>query len=126
MKPKQIFNKKSLIQIRQKLRNKATPFELILWNKLQNRQLKNRKFRRQHIIGKYIADFYCAEEKLVIEVDGDSHFVGDEASVRDLKRTEFFNSVGVRVLRFTNLEVKGNLEGVLWEIERNFRNGVRE
>ncbi len=62
---------------------------------------------------------------MAIEVDGDSHFVG-EAVEKDLERTGVFNSLGVRVLRFTNLEVKESLEGVLREIERNFRDRVRK
>ncbi len=120
MPPKKIFNKKSLLPLRQNLRNDPTPFEKTLWNHLKNNQLNNHKFRRQHGIGNYIVDFYCAQEKLVVEVDGDSHFVGG-AVVRDLERTRFFESLGIRVLRFTNLEVRESLEGVLREIAGRFR-----
>jgi very-short-patch-repair endonuclease len=118
---KKLFNQKSLLPNRKSLRNNPTPFEIILWKYLQNSQLENRKFRRQHSIGNYVADFYCAKEKLIIEVDGDSHFVNDNAVKYDLKRTEFFNSLGIRVLRFSNLEVVESLEGVLMEIGNAFK-----
>ena len=63
-------------QIRRKLRNSATPQEVIIWSRLKNSQL-DYKFRRQHSIGKYIVDFYCPQIKLAIEVEGDSHFTED-------------------------------------------------
>ncbi len=56
----------------------------------------------------------------MVEIDGDSHFTA-EAQVYDLQRTSFFNSLGIRVIRFLNVEVGENLEGVLWEIGRNLR-----
>jgi very-short-patch-repair endonuclease len=115
-----IFNQKTLLKKRKNLRNCSTPFEIILWKSLQNSQLNNRKFRRQHSIGNYIADFYCPQEKLVIELDGDSHFISDTAIVYDLKRTEFFESLGIKVLRFNNREIAKNLGGVLMEVVRSF------
>jgi len=58
------------IEIARMLRKKSTKAEKILWNELRNRKFNNLKFRRQHPIGKYIVDFYCNEEKVIIEVDG--------------------------------------------------------
>lgn len=68
------------------------------------------KFRRQHGIGEYIADFYCAEKQIIIEIDGDSHFKED-AIEYDRIRTEFINELGIRVIRVTNIDVYENIEG---------------
>ena len=70
------------------------------------------KFRRQHGIGRYIADFYCAERSLVIELDGDTHYTSD-AQAYDRERDAFMQALDLTVLRFTNIDVFNNLEGVL-------------
>lgn len=75
------------------------------------------RFLRQRVIGNYIADFYCASKKLVIEVDGDSHYT-DEAREYDRERTAFFNSLGIRVMRYPNNEVIENPDGVLEDLKR--------
>ena len=78
------------------------------------------KFYRQRVVGNFIVDFYCASFKLVIEVDGGQHC--DEAVVKyDLERTKFLNSLGITVLRYTNLDVAENFEAVCVDIE-NFVN----
>jgi very-short-patch-repair endonuclease len=69
------------------------------------------KFRRQHDIGHYIVDFYCPERQLVIELDGESHFTNDEQAY-DQIRDAYLQGLGLRVLRFTNVQVVENLEGV--------------
>lgn len=71
------------------------------------------KFRRQHSLGKYIADFYCPEKKLVIELDGGQHSAQKEY---DENRTRYFATLGVRVLRVWNNEIRENLNGVLLKI----------
>ena len=78
------------------------------------------KFRRQRPVGAYIVDFYCAAAKLVVELDGATH---DDplAQERDLLRTKYLESVGLRVIRFTNDDVMTNLEGVVIEIDRVVR-----
>ncbi len=82
-----------------------------LWESIRRDRLGVR-FRRQYGIGRYIADFYCPELKLVIEIDGSGHFTG-ESKVYDEERTGFMNSIGIRVLRYSNNEVMNNLTGVL-------------
>ncbi len=72
------------------------------------------KFHRQHSIDYYIADFYCAEKKLVIEVDGSQHAEHEEY---DAERTRHFENLHLRVLRFWNNEINNNLQGVLLKIE---------
>ena len=97
---------------RRYLRKKLTPQEGMLWGKLRNQQL-GCKFRRQHSIGPYVADFYCHEKKLVIEIDGSQHMQTKEY---DKQRDEFFASFGISVLRFWNNEINTNIEGVLMKI----------
>ena len=116
----QTFNKSSTLEKRKKLRKNQTEPEKKLWQYLRNKQLKGNKFFRQYGIGEYIADFYCPKLKLVIEIDGESHF-NDEAIEYDRIRTEYFNSLGIKVIRFTNTEVMKNIEGVLIKILEKLR-----
>ena len=88
------------------------PAEVILWSKLRSKGLNGCKFRRQYSIGSYIVDFYCPQIKLVIEVDGDSHFV-DGADSYDRNRQAIIESLGISFLRFTNRDVYERLEGVI-------------
>ncbi|QXP84660.1 DUF559 domain-containing protein [Methylococcus sp. Mc7] len=97
------------------LRKAATDAENLMWQLLRNRRLANAKFRRQHPIGKYIADFYCDEQGLVIELDGGQHA---EQKTYDDQRTAFLQSQGLTVLRFWNNQVLNETEAVLqviWE-----------
>ena len=105
-----------LLERARALRQRQTAAETILWKALRNRALAGFKFRRQHRIGYYIVDFYCFAKKLVIEVDGGSH-IGREAY--DARRTDFLESLGCTVIRFTNEQVFENETGVLEEILRN-------
>jgi very-short-patch-repair endonuclease len=98
-----------------KHRNAPTEAEAILWEALKTKQLKNYKFRRQHIIDKYIADFVCLKKKLVVEVDGLIHQL-PENKESDEQRTARLNSAGFRVIRFTNSDVINNPEKVLHAI----------
>ena len=105
-----IFNKAEYKPRRQALRSNMTEPEEKLWQILRGKQM-GVKFRRQHGIGHYIADFYCPELKLVIEVDGDSHSSAD-AQAYDAIRHDFMTSLGITTLRFTNDEVLQNIEGI--------------
>jgi very-short-patch-repair endonuclease len=115
----QIHNRKELENLRKNLRKNLTSAEATLWALLKAKQLEGRKFRRQHSVDKYVLDFYCASEKLAIELDGEPHFT-DEGIKRDQKRTEYLNSQKIRVLRFENDEIFQSPEGVLAEIKRHF------
>ncbi len=114
-KKDKIFNPKHTKAQRKYLRNNMTKAEIILWSKLKGRKLLNYKFRRQHGIGDYIVDFYCPELNLAIEVDGESHYT-DKGKAQDKQRTEFLNNFGINFLRFTNPQIKHNVEGVLEHI----------
>ena len=96
------------------LRQEMTPAEKLLWSRLRNKQLNGLKFRRQHPLGPFIADFYCAARRLVMEIDGDIH---DLQPDRDTARTEQFEQYGYRVIRFRNERVLNNIEDVLATIE---------
>ena len=99
------------------LRREMTPQEAKLWRRLRGKQLYGLKFRRQHPIFRFIVDFFCYEHKLVIEIDGDSHFEPDQQAY-DQARTEWLEHRGLRVIRFTNRDVDTNIDGVLRKIAR--------
>ena len=99
----------------QALRRDPSPAERKLWYEFL-RDLPV-KFTRQKPLGSYIADFYCSAHRLVIELDGDSHY-SDRAQQYDERRTENLEEEGVRVVRFTNTDVLQNFEGVCAEILR--------
>ena len=109
--PQRTFNLKYQKQIRSQLRTNMSKPEEVLWQRIRRKQL-GVKFRRQHGIGRYIVDFYCAELNLVIEIDGDSHF-SDEGKEKDAMRDAFLEALGIKVLRFTNEEVMKQTESVL-------------
>ena len=100
------------------LRKQATHPEKLLWSILSSRQLAGLKFRRQHPIEPFIVDFYCAEAKLVIELDGESQN-GRESY--DSERSKLLANLGLNVMRITNDEVLTNLDGVVEGILRVVR-----
>jgi very-short-patch-repair endonuclease len=112
----QIFNRKETIEKRRQLRANQTEAEKILWSKLRNKQLAGYKFFRQYGIGSYIADFYCPLLKIVIEVDGSQHF-SKEGLVYDKEREKIFKDLGIRTIRFSNIDVLNNIEGVYQSIQ---------
>ncbi len=95
------------------MRHSPTSTEDQLWQRLRNHQPCGVKFRRQHTIDRFIVDFYCAEIRLIIEVDGPVHQYTPE---EDAIRQAFLENAGMRVLRFTNEQVQTNVESVLAEI----------
>ena len=96
------------------LRKSSTDAERCLWKYIRNKKLSGLKFRRQMPIGKYIADFVCFENKIIIELDGGQH--NEDAEIVDDKvRTVWLESQGFKVLRFWNNDVLKNMAGV-WEV----------
>ncbi|MDP3432920.1 MAG: class I tRNA ligase family protein, partial [Bacteroidota bacterium] len=96
-------------------KKQSTDTEIILWECLSGKKLEGYKFRRQHIIDEFIVDFVCLKENLVVEIDGGYH---DKPEIQeaDKLRTEILESLGYRIIRFTNEEVLGNIDGVLESI----------
>ena len=109
------------------LRNNPTKAEIILWESLRRKKICGKKFLRQYpffhdIIGKetfFVVDFYCHEEKLIVELDGKYH---NYRLKEDEERTKILNYLGLRVIRFKNEEVVKNIDYVLAEIKRCFNN----
>jgi len=110
------------------LRKKMTPTEKSLWLCLRGKKLDGLKFRRQMplVIGEYnfVADFYCAENRLVIEVDGDIHNNKEEKEY-DLLREDILKLAGFKIIRFKNNEVLNNIQRVISEIS-NTAKGIKQ
>ncbi len=98
----------------QALRKNMTKEERRLW--YEYLRLYPHRFRRQVTFGNYILGFYCAAAKLAVELDGSQHYE-DEGQAYDLRRTAYLNRIGIQVLRFSNLDVLRNLEGVCQAID---------
>ena len=108
-------NSHLLIEKAKEMRNNMTDAEKLLWEALGSKNTGD-KFRRQHVIGDFIADFVCLPKRLIIEVDGGYHNDDTQQSL-DEQRTKILNHLGFEVIRFTNEEVLGNLDGVVNQIE---------
>lgn len=117
---KKVHNEKRLKIIRRSLRNDSTAAEATLWQGLKKSQLQGRKFRRQHSIGPYIVDFYCPDEKLAVELDGEVHTDPGRQDY-DAEREAFLREQGLRIVRFENREVFEDVEVVLEGIALYFR-----
>ncbi len=102
----------SLIEFARKLRQEATDPEALLWACLRGRRFNKRKFRRQHPAAPYVLDFYCADLKLSIELDGGQHNT-IEGRQHDKEREAFLRSQGIETLRFTNDEMMRYTDSVL-------------
>ncbi|MBJ7447334.1 MAG: endonuclease domain-containing protein [Brevundimonas sp.] len=94
------------------LRRPMTPPEARLWTRVRGHRLHGFKFRRQHPIGPYIVDFYCAAARLAVEVDGRVHEHPDQLQ-HDARRTRWLANQGVRVIRIAAVDVRDELDGVL-------------
>jgi len=113
--------KRRNIEKSRKLRKNQTDAERKLWSIIRNRQLNGVKFRRQFSIGRFILDFYSPEYRLGIEVDGGGHYK-DEERVRDELRTKELSEVEVEILRFSDLDILKNMEGVYQVILKTIEN----
>jgi very-short-patch-repair endonuclease len=105
------YNKDLLLRSRE-LRSNMTDAERDLWARLRRKQLNGYQFYRQRIIGNYIVDFYCPRAGLVIEVDGAQHY-SEEMLEADRRRDDYLRGNALTVMRFSNLEVRQNLDGVV-------------
>jgi len=101
-------------------RSNMTDAEALLWKCLRGRGICEKRFMRQHIIGNYIVDFVCEDDGLIIEVDGAYHSEPQQQE-KDELRTQFLQSMGFRVIRFSNERILGDLESVLEEIEQELK-----
>lgn len=120
MRKGQVKNVSYLRDTRKELRNNPTPAEAAFWELVKNKKIDGRKFRRQVSIENYIVDFYCAEEKLVIELDGAVHS-HPQVAENDQHRDERLTDLGYTVLRFENKDVFSLPEWVVAEIKSRFK-----
>ncbi len=114
-----------LKEFSKRMRNEPTEGESVLWKSLSGKQLEDFKFRRQHIIGEFIADFVCLKHKLIVEIDGSIHQLPDNI-LSDIERTNWLNDQGFKVIRFTNDEVLTDLGNVLDKILFELKNSPIE
>ena len=112
-----LFNQSAQKQKRRDLRKEMTSAEGVVWSRIRNHRI-GYKFRRQFSIGTYVADFYCSELKLVVEIDGGQHFE-NEAIEYDNARTKYFNDLGMTVVRYTKADVKRNPVSVMDDLMRH-------
>ena len=102
-------------------RRSSTPSETILWESLRRKSLAGLKFRRQHVIGRFIADFYCHAARLIVEIDGAAHEGREDI---DAARTEELMRHGVGVIRFEVADVETRLDWVLAKIRQEARTSI--
>jgi len=114
--PKSLPYNPALKHLARQLRNNMTLGEVLLWNRIKNNKLSGVDFDRQRCIDNYIVDFYAKELMLAIEIDGKSHD-GDVAFQKDEVRQQRLESLGVRFVRFTESEIKYDIENVLRTLE---------
>lgn len=109
-----------IVQLARDERQRMTPAGQLLWAAVRNKRFHNLKFRREHAMGRYIADFYCAEQRLVLELDGSVH---DSVAARayDAIRDDTMKLYNITVMRFGNEEVLNDLAGVLERIAGQVR-----
>ena len=114
------YNKEN-IPLAKALRKNMTPWERKLWyNFLRNYPVR---FQRQKAIGNYIADFYCAKARLIIELDGGGHYT-TEQRIKDEQRTNDLNAMHLTVVRICNLDIDRNFRGVCAYIDRLVQNSL--
>jgi len=123
MKRKNILSYNPILKdLARDLRNNSTLSEVLLWKYLKGGQMLGYDFDRQKPVDNFIVDFFCNELMLAIEIDGETH----NYKIRcDRERQKRIEALGVCFLRFTDEEVKQNIEGVVAEIERWIRENVR-
>jgi very-short-patch-repair endonuclease len=105
----------NLKHLARELRKNMTDAEKLLWSRISRRQLSGYQFYRQRIIGSYIVDFYCPKARLVIEIDGGQHYSG-KGEENDKTRDRRLAGMGLKVLRYSNLDVLKNTDIVLEHI----------
>jgi very-short-patch-repair endonuclease len=114
--------KPGVMNLAKMLRNNMTFHEKLLWEKLKGKQICGIRFRRQHPINFFIADFYCHEVKLVVEIDGEIH--NDKMDYDDGRSAEM-EKFGIVVIRFTNYEVETNIVTVVNKIEMTVNERIK-
>jgi very-short-patch-repair endonuclease len=113
------FNRK-LKPLARNLRRNMTDAEQLIWSKVRRKQISDCQFYRQKNIGNYIVDFYCPKAKLIVEIDGGQHYENDGIK-KDLERDQYFQTLGFTVLRFSDIDVLKNVNGVVERIQEHLK-----
>ena len=114
---------KNIVPFAKELRKNMTKEERHLWyDFLRDYPVK---FTRQKVLGKYIADFYCAKANLVVELDGSGHYE-DVGLINDEKRTQYLEQYGIKVIRISNLDILKNFEGVCMYIDNEVKQSLSQ
>ena len=116
---------KNLKPFARELRKNMTDAERLLWSKIRRKQLRGLQFYRQKTIDNFIVDFYCPKAGLVIEVDGGQHYTEDGLE-KDRSRDQHLNAIGLRVMRFNNLDVLKNIDGVIYMLDIHLESKLEE
>jgi very-short-patch-repair endonuclease len=105
------------------LRSNMTDAEQLIWSKIRRKQITDAQFYRQKNIGNYIVDFYCAKRKLIIEVDGGQHY-DSKGMKKDQERDRYLQGLGFTVLRFSDIDVLRNIDGVIERILEHVKSSL--
>ena len=119
---RQKYSPEHVVELARRMRSDMTPEEETLWSRLRRRQVDGLRFRRQRPVGRYIADFYCPDLRLMIEIDGAVHHGREEY---DRNRDEYLAGHGYRVVRFSNDDITYRLNEVI-ETIRRFSKEIRD
>lgn len=113
------FNRK-LKPLARNLRKNMTDAEQLIWTKVRRKQISDCQFYRQKNIGNYIVDFYCPKKKLIVEIDGGQHYE-DYGIKKDRERDQYLQTLGFTVLRFSDIDVLKNIDGVVDKIYEHLK-----
>ena len=109
------YGNRELVRKARILRSNMTRAEIILWSRLRSKKIDGYKFRRQQPIFDYVVDFYCDELKLIIEVDGEIHFLSEKTD-SDIKRDKLLKINGYHILRLSNLEIETEIDSTIYKL----------
>ncbi|MEN6623499.1 MAG: endonuclease domain-containing protein [Smithella sp.] len=114
------FNKK-LKPLARNLRKNMTEAEQLIWLKVRRKQISNCQFYRQKNIGNYIVDFYCPKRNLIVEIDGGQYY-NNYGMKKDCERNKYLQTLGFTILRFSDIDVLTNIDGVIERIHEHLNN----
>jgi very-short-patch-repair endonuclease len=109
------YGNRELVRRARKLRSNMTKAEIILWSRLRSKQINGYKFRRQQPLLDYIVDFYCEDLKLIIEVDGEIHFLSEKINY-DSKRNNILKINGYHIIHLSNFEIETEINSTINKI----------
>ena len=112
--------KKELKPLARNLRSSMTDAEQLIWSRIRKKQICDVQFYRQKNIGNYIVDFYCPKGKLILEIDGSQHYE-EEGMKKDRARDNYFDDLSLTVMRFSDIDVFKNINGILERIQEHLK-----